>query len=287
MMFSRTVRSGMMPCVLRSSGQEAEALRGSRVRGELSVVGCAVDRQLAAVGAVDAEQQPRHLRAAGAEQPGEADDLALADVEVERLDRALAARARGRCSDRACDRRRAASPAAGVLVCRLLRTPPARGPSSCAIELQSRGSSAASYSPTSLPLRSTVMRSVTAYTWSRKCVTNTMPRPCSRSRRITSNSRCDLAGVEAARRLVEDQQLRVARRAPARSRPSAGSRSSTSRASRVTSMRQVQPRQRLARSAVHRAASRSRRATCRLRGRGTGSRRPTASGRGSLPGRRC
>ena len=42
-----------------------------------------------------------------------------------------------------------------------------------------RGSSATGYSPTRVPLRSTVIRSHTAYTCSRKWVTNTMPTPCS------------------------------------------------------------------------------------------------------------
>jgi hypothetical protein len=48
--------------------------------------------------------------------------------------------------------------------------------------------SAARHSPIQLPLRSTVMRSDTAYIWLRKCVTKTIASPWLRRRRSTSNS---------------------------------------------------------------------------------------------------
>ena len=51
-----------------------------------------------------------------------------------------------------------------------------------------RGSSAMGYSPTSWPLRSTVIRSQTAYTCSKKWVTKMMPTPRSRSWRIRLKS---------------------------------------------------------------------------------------------------
>ena len=63
------------------------------------------------------------------------------------------------------------------------------------------------HSPTQLPLRSTVMRSDTAYTWFRKCVTNTIAMPSPRRRRSTSNSLLHLVVVQAGGRLVEDQHL--------------------------------------------------------------------------------
>ncbi len=44
------------------------------------------------------------------------------------------------------------------------------------------------YSPTRRPLRSTVIRSVSEKTWSRKCETNRMATPSSRSARTTRNS---------------------------------------------------------------------------------------------------
>ena len=50
------------------------------------------------------------------------------------------------------------------------------------------GSSSIGYSPTSMPFRSTVIRSQTAYTCSRKCVTNTIATPFSFSCRIRTNS---------------------------------------------------------------------------------------------------
>ena len=49
-------------------------------------------------------------------------------------------------------------------------------------------SAAVGYSPTRRPLRSTVIRSEISYTWSRKCDTNRIAVPPSRSRRITRNS---------------------------------------------------------------------------------------------------
>ncbi len=48
------------------------------------------DGDLAAVGTVDTGEQSRHFGATGAEQSGEADDLSLADGQVEWLNRALA-----------------------------------------------------------------------------------------------------------------------------------------------------------------------------------------------------
>ena len=49
---------------------------------------------------------------------------------------------------------------------------------------------AQAYSPTNRPLRSTVMRSQISYTWSRKCVTNRIATPRSRSRRSSLNNAC-------------------------------------------------------------------------------------------------
>ena len=75
---------------------------------------------------VGAEQQPGQLGAAGAEQPGEADHLALEDVEVDGLERALAAQAeRLQHRGRRTRRRRWRRPRG-----RGARAPPARGRSS-------------------------------------------------------------------------------------------------------------------------------------------------------------
>ncbi len=59
------------------------------------------DRDLAGVGGVGAEEQAGQLGAARAEQAGEADDLALEELEVGGLERALAADAEGREDRRA------------------------------------------------------------------------------------------------------------------------------------------------------------------------------------------
>ena len=65
----------MMPSVLRSSGQIAEAMARRR-RAGLQLDRLAVDRDAAAVGALGAEHQPRDFGAARAEQAGDADHLA-------------------------------------------------------------------------------------------------------------------------------------------------------------------------------------------------------------------
>ena len=94
-MFSRTVRLGMIPCVLRSSGMKPKRRRIAS-RGEVNERRLAVDRDAALGRPVDAEEQPRDFGAPGAEQPGEADDFAFAEIEVERLDRALPRQAASR-----------------------------------------------------------------------------------------------------------------------------------------------------------------------------------------------
>ncbi len=60
-----------------------------RGRAQLGVLGA--HAHVAAVGRVGAEQQAGELGAARAEEPGDADDLALEDLEVDGLDAALAA----------------------------------------------------------------------------------------------------------------------------------------------------------------------------------------------------
>ena len=85
----------MMPSILRSSEQNAMPARDRRRAGEATAPP-AVDGNVAAVGAVGAEDQARRLGAAGAEQAGEADDLARVQLEIERLDRTAGDRARGR-----------------------------------------------------------------------------------------------------------------------------------------------------------------------------------------------
>ncbi len=59
----------------------------------------------------------------------------------------------------------------------------------------------------SSPLRSTVMRSEIAYTWSRKWVTNRIAMPCAAQPPQHREQRLDLVLVEARGRLVEDQHL--------------------------------------------------------------------------------
>ncbi len=63
-------------------------------RGVRSLVRLGAHAHVAVIGGVGAEQQAGELGAARAEQTGDADDLALEDLEVDGLDAALAAQAR-------------------------------------------------------------------------------------------------------------------------------------------------------------------------------------------------
>ena len=123
-------RSGRRRCP-RSCGSP----RSRRCRGPARCAGCAASvgspstRSSPRVGAVGAVEQAGELGAAGAEQAGEPDDLARVDVEVERLDRALAPEA-DRLHVRAA-RRPARRPSASGPP-RAPRAPRARGRSSSA-----------------------------------------------------------------------------------------------------------------------------------------------------------
>ncbi len=80
----------MMPSARRFS--EENAIRFSiACRGEVMPDGAPVDLELPGLGAVGAVEQADELGAAGAEQPGDADDLAVVDVDVGRLEHAAAA----------------------------------------------------------------------------------------------------------------------------------------------------------------------------------------------------
>ena len=86
-MFSRTVRSAMMPSTFRSSGQSAIAAGDGRGRREIPDR-LAVHDHRAGVRPVDAEEQVRHLGATRAQQAGETHDLARVERQVEGFDRA-------------------------------------------------------------------------------------------------------------------------------------------------------------------------------------------------------
>ncbi len=66
-----------------------------RLRGRGDGDGCAVHGHGSGVGLVDAVEEARELGAAGAEEPGEAHDLAAAELDVGRVERALPADAGG------------------------------------------------------------------------------------------------------------------------------------------------------------------------------------------------
>ena len=91
-MLSATVRSPTTPSALRSSLEKA-ILRSIACRGLRSLRRSERIDDLAGVGGVGAEEQARELGASGAEQAGEPDHLAVVQLEVGRLERALAAHA--------------------------------------------------------------------------------------------------------------------------------------------------------------------------------------------------
>ena len=244
----------------------------------------AVDAQLAAVAAVEAEQQPRQLGAARAEQAADADDLAAAQASG-RPDAAGRA-GRGR-APRSSGARRAVG--AGAAARRRRRARSARARPSRVISAAG-GSSAVRYSPTRSPLRSTVMRSEIAYIWSRKWVTNRIAMPSPRSRRSTANRRSTSSLVEARGRLVEDQHLAPTTLERARDRHHLLHRHRVAREQPRHVDVEIQPGEQRAR--VARACAASRCATARPRrvadsGRRRCSPPPTGWGRGSPPGRRC
>ena len=143
----------------------------------------AVELDGAGVGLVGAVEQPGQLGAAGSEQAGEADDLAACGSRSRSARSRPCVRAPSRrAAARRCGRR-------GAGGARRRSSGAATSSLPIILEMSSvRSSSAVRYSPTYRPLRRTVMRSLIAYTWSRKCETNRIATPWSRSRRMTANS---------------------------------------------------------------------------------------------------
>ena len=151
-MFSATVRSATMPSARRSS--EENAIRGrSRAAGMSILTRLAVDLELSGVGAIGAVEQADELGAARAQQARDA------RRPRRRTPRGPPARATPRRPMPVARRTGAGSVDARAR--RSRRSPPARrarGRSSSSTS-SPRGRSSTRYSPTSRPLRSTVMRS--------------------------------------------------------------------------------------------------------------------------------
>ena len=224
-MFSRTVSSSTSPSVRRFSGQNATFLVGRRARAAHRDRR-AVEVELPGVGPVGAEQEARELGAAGPEQAGEADDLSRAEREVERRDRVLARHRpwpRARASSPRARRPRAAS-------CRSSASSVWSSRPSMFETSSARGSSAVGHSPTSCPLRSTVIRSAISYTCSRKCEMKTIAMPSllqpPHQRRRAAPPRAGRGSTWARRGSAPGRRCR----SPGRSRPSAARRASSRRA---------------------------------------------------------
>ncbi len=263
-----------MPSCLRSSGHMPRPWRIA-CAGRVESHRLAVDAQLAAVAAVQAEQQARQLGAPRAEQAADADDLAAAQ-RSRSTGFSWPRRPKPRASSTRCAGRRrgrvSSRPAAALSSRPTIAVISAAG-----------GSSAARYSPTRSPLRSTVMRSEIAYIWSRKWVTNRIAMPSPRSWRSTREQALDLLLVQAGGRLVEDQHLGLDARARGRSPPSAARPPGSSTSSRVTSMSRLSRASKRARSRAPCASSRcatARPRPCADSGRRRCSPPPRGSGRG-------
>ena len=135
------------------------------------------DRDLAAVVAVDAEDGPDHLAAAGTDQTGQRHDLTGPDLEADVAEHAVAG------SDRArrAEPRRGRSPAWGRA-----RTPRGRP---CGARPGRRSRRRSGRCETHAPSRITVIRWHRAKTSSNRCEMNSTAAPASRSDRATLNSR--------------------------------------------------------------------------------------------------
>ena len=92
-MFWAIERSSSRPGALAVLGHEKDAGLDRIGRGRRSRTSCAVERDAAARGPVDAEQDPGEFGTSGADQAGEAEDLAGVEVEID-----LAARDRWTCA---------------------------------------------------------------------------------------------------------------------------------------------------------------------------------------------
>ena len=158
-MFSRTLSSPTMPSALRSSGQNARPSR-TACAGCVKRTALALHLQRAGVGRVEPEHQPRELGAARAEQAGDADDLAVVQVQAR-------ADAGGACAPKSRSDSRGAEPSSaacvpGASASTLAADASATSRPTIAATSAGAGSCAGVHSPTKRPLRSTVMRSAIA-----------------------------------------------------------------------------------------------------------------------------
>ena len=182
-MFSRTDSSATMPLCLRSSGQKPRPSRSASA-GSSSFAGLPSTRISPESRASSANSSRASSVRPEPNKPARPEHFAGAQLDVHGLELAAARQVAARRA------RAARSPACGgACVGASLPPPPARGPPSRPPGRAHRACAQA-YSPTNLPLRSTVMRSQISYTWSRKCVTNRIATPLSRNRRISANSAC-------------------------------------------------------------------------------------------------
>ena len=153
MMFSRTLKFGMMPSSLRSSGQKPSSVRSGIARRNWSwrFVRRAGFRPCPRV---ERRKGGGRLGSSGTEQAGQADDFAGLNCEVHRFDEFLRPRLQFRIAT--VRLHGALGLGAGV------RVGVVESESSLPIIREmswTRGSSRRRYSPTNLPLRNTVMRS--------------------------------------------------------------------------------------------------------------------------------
>ena len=157
----------------------------------------AVERDRAGGDAVGAEDGARKLGAAGADEAGDAEDLAGLEIEVDAFEHdgvrrlGIAHRAQAAHGE---------PHVAGDLALRRPRIELGRGAADHLLDdLRQLDRPALSRSrwPASLPSRSTVMRSQMAEASSSRCVTNMIATPSLRSRSMIDSSRCTSVSVSA------------------------------------------------------------------------------------------
>ena len=179
-MFSRTDRSATMPSNLRSSGHSARPWRIACI-GLVIATGWPARRS----SPLSAGSRPNSRRASSVRpDPSRPPTPTISPRRrLRSIGRRWPRRPRPRASSRAGP---ASLRASAWLSWRVAGAPSSRP--TIAVISAAGGSSALRYSPTRSPLRNTVTRSLMAYIWSRKWVTNRIARPCSRRRLNSANS---------------------------------------------------------------------------------------------------
>ena len=195
----RTDQLGTTAAEPRSSATSATPARTAWA-GLAGTVGTPVQGQLATHQRTGAVELLEQLGLARADQPGESDDLADADVEVEGQARRAGFARRGppgRPSFPTGPRAPATGPPSPSMAC-----------------TSSRARNGRARIRVTTPSRSTTTRSDTSSISTRSCETNSTATPPAARRRTDASRRVGVSRRQARGRLVEDEHLQVVRQCP-------------------------------------------------------------------------